>query len=480
MSQRSVEQALGKMITDESFRRDFFRDPERTSLASGLELSSAEVEALRRAPRVMLAKLGASLEDCICRLAVPGEPGQGETRAMKTRTFSRERSWLAAALMLLAAWPLAGCTNSEADSRTPAAPKPLALAIEAVPAEARALPRALEVTGTLNADAETDVAAELAARVIRVNAERGQVVEPGAVLAALDQQDALNQLAEAEAVEAQIVAKLGLVAGEPFDALATPEVRQARVTLERMELEYQRYERLAKQDLVSRSDHDLKRTDYLAQKEQYNAKVNEARQVYQTLQAQRARVAMARKTVTDTAIRAPYAGLVVERHVHVGQYVQRGTKIATLVRVDPLRIELAVPESAVTSVKRGQKVAFWVQTYPGRAFEGTIAYVGPALKAESRALVVEALVPNGAHELQPGLFATARIQLPAAAPTPFVPVSAVRTEAGVSQVFVIKGDRAEQRFVQLGREVDGQYEIVRGLQVGERVAVRPPAGLADG
>jgi hypothetical protein len=63
---------------------------------------------------------------------------------------------------------------------------------------------------------------------------------------------------------------------------------------------------------------------------------------------------------------------------------------------------------------------------------------------------------------------------------PFVPVSAVRTEAGVSQVFVIKSDRAEQRFVQLGREVAGQYEIVRGLQVGERVAVRPPAGLADG
>ena len=76
MSQRSVEQALGKMVTDEAFRRDFFRDPERTSLASGLDLSPAEVEALRRAPRAMLAKLGASLEDCICRLAMPDEPRQ--------------------------------------------------------------------------------------------------------------------------------------------------------------------------------------------------------------------------------------------------------------------------------------------------------------------------------------------------------------------------------------------------------------------
>jgi RND family efflux transporter MFP subunit len=400
---------------------------------------------------------------------------------MSARTTRRPWIWrTGAGMMLLAAWPLTACTSSEADSRSTAPPRPLAIAIETVAAEARALPRALEVTGTLNADAETDVAAETSARVLRVNAERGQIVDAGAALGELDQQDALNQLAEAEAIEAQTMAKLGLAPGQPFDARVTPEVRQARVMLDRMELEYQRYERLAKDDLVSHSDHDLKRADYLAQKEQFNAKVNEARQTYQTLQAQRARVAMARKTLADTTVRAPYAGLVVERHAHVGQYVQRGTKIVTLVRVDPLRVELTVPESAVPSVRQGQTVAFWVQTYPGRTFEGTIAYVGPALRAESRALVVEALVPNGARELQPGLFAAARIHLPAGAPTPFVPVSAVRTDGGVSQVFVIKNDRAEQRFVQLGREVTGQFEIVRGLQAGERVAVRPPAALIDG
>ena len=143
-------------------------------------------------------------------------------------------------------------------------------------------------------------------------------------------------------------------------------------------------------------------------------------------------------------------------------------------RVDPLRIELAVPESAVTSVKRGQKVAFWVQTYPGRAFEGTIAYVGPALKAESRALMVEALVRN------PPARASARALRDGANPAPGRIPDAVRADVGRANRgrclagFVIKNDRAEQRFVQLGREVDGQYEIVRGLEVGERVAVRPP------
>ena len=89
-------------------------------------------------------------------------------------------TWRATAgLMLLAMLPLAGCTSSEADGRTPSAPKPLAIAIEPVTVEARTLPGSPEVTGTLNADAETDVASETAARVMRVNAERGQVVEAG-------------------------------------------------------------------------------------------------------------------------------------------------------------------------------------------------------------------------------------------------------------------------------------------------------------
>jgi hypothetical protein len=78
MSQRSVEQALGKMVTDEAFRRDFFRDPDRASLQTGLELSPAELSALTRVPPEILAKLGARLEDCICRLVVPEEPGPEE------------------------------------------------------------------------------------------------------------------------------------------------------------------------------------------------------------------------------------------------------------------------------------------------------------------------------------------------------------------------------------------------------------------
>ncbi len=148
--------------------------------------------------------------------------------------------------------------------------------------------------------------------------------------------------------------------------------------------------------------------------------------------------------------------------MHVGQYVQRGTKIATLVRVDPLRVELAVPEAAVPSVRRGQKVAFAVQTYPGRTFEGTIAYVGPALKAESRALVVEALVPNAARSCSPASSPPRESSCRPALRRRSCRCRPCGPRAGSRRLFVIKNERAELRLVQLGQRTGQarQFEIV--------------------
>ena len=78
MSQRSVERALGKLITDEMFRREFFTDPARATRAAGLDLLPDELQALTRVPRKMLTALEAKLEDRICRLAIPEWPSREE------------------------------------------------------------------------------------------------------------------------------------------------------------------------------------------------------------------------------------------------------------------------------------------------------------------------------------------------------------------------------------------------------------------
>jgi RND family efflux transporter MFP subunit len=380
-------------------------------------------------------------------------------------------------LLILA---VSACGNSEAKNATPSTPATTKLAVTVAPAEARNLPTLVEVTGTLMADAQSEVASEGSGRVVEAPVERGMVVSTGAVLARLDDQDARNALREAEATAAQTQAKLGLAPDETFDVERTADVRRARVVVDRAEAEHRRYEQLVDQGYVSRSEYDVKRADYLTARQLLDAAANESRQLYQTLLAQRARAAMARKALDDTVVRAPFGGPVAERHVSIGQYVQKGARVATLMRVDPLRVELTVPEAAVASVRRGQKVWFTVQAYPDRRFDGTIAYVGPSLRPDSRALVVEAIVPNAQRQLQPGLFASARIELPAGKVSVLVPSSAVRSEAGVARLFVVKNGRAELRFVQPGREIGDRLEVARGVVAGEAVVSTFDDQLADG
>ena len=375
---------------------------------------------------------------------------------------------------------VAGCGNTEANLPAQAQPAPKPAFVSTVPAQERMLQEGLDVTGTLMADAKTDMASEIDKRIVEVPVERGTTVKEGAVLMRLDDQDAINYLREAEATEAQTRERLGLKPDQPFNPLTTPDVMQARAALDRAEADYKRFAQLVDEGAVSRSEHDFKRADYLSAKAQYETTLNQVRNLFQLLQAQRARVAMARKALEDTVIRAPFSGLVAEKCVNVGSYAKKGEKLLTLVRVDPLRIELTIPEAAVAAIKKGQRVSFTVQSYPDRRFAGTIAYIGPALKAESRALVVEALVPNGNGMLQPGLFATARIELPAARPSIMVPTSAARNEGGVFTLYVVKNDRVTLRIVQVGREADGMVEVVRGLAVGERVVRQGQQGLADG
>jgi membrane fusion protein (multidrug efflux system) len=394
---------------------------------------------------------------------------------------SRKMTWsgLLAFMPFLMAL-VAGCGSSEAkpSAVSEAAAKPVAVSLAS--AEERMLPVGLDVTGALMADAQTDVASEIDGRVTQVLVERGLVVKEGTVLVRMDDRDAIHQLQEAEAVEAQTRERLGLVNGEFFDPLKTPDVRQAKAIMDRAEADYQRFKQLLDEGAISRSEHDLRRTDSLTAKAQHESTINQVRQLFQNLQAQKARVAMARKALEDTVIRAPFSGQVAEKHVNVGRYAKKGDRLVTLVRVDPLRVELTVPEAAVASIQKGQKVSFTVQTHPDRPFTGTIAYLGPALRTDSRALVVEALVPNAGGLLQPGLFATARIELPAMRPSVLVPSAAVQIEAGVARVFVARGDRAELRFVQMGREAGGLVEILRGVTAGERVVVQAGQDLADG
>ena len=225
---------------------------------------------------------------------------------------------------------------------------------------------------------------------------------------------------------------------------------------------------------------DQRKTQVEAARQQFESAKNGAEQQYQALQAARARVTLARKAASDTVVRAPFSGVVVERLVSTGDYVTKGMKIAQVVRVMPLRIALTVPEQFVADVTVGQPVTFTVDAFIGRTFEGKVRYVSPSLRADQRALTVEAVVPNSNGELKPGMFATALIQQPKKVEAILVPASAVRVVSGTSRVFVMAGDHVDERLVTTGQVLDQLVEVTSGLTPGDRVATANVAQLVDG
>ncbi len=283
----------------------------------------------------------------------------------RTRT-----SFLAGASFALAASLLSAACSTTAETAPGADKAAEPTTIPTASVESRAIDRYLRVTGSLKADAQAEVSAETAGRVIETPVERGTRVEQGAMLIRISPSETAAQLQEADANAAQIEAKLGLTPGQPFDRMKVPDVMNAKASLDLAEAEFNRMRLLVDQKVISQSEFDQRRTQFEAARQRYQSEQNLADQLYRSLEGARARVALARKAVSDTSVRAPLAGIVAERLVSVGDYVTRGARVATVVRIDPLRVELTIPEQHVSLVKVGQQVQAHRRRVSGRGVRG--------------------------------------------------------------------------------------------------------------
>ena len=285
---------------------------------------------------------------------------------------------------------------------------------------------------------------------------------------------------DAEASVAQLEARLAIEPGEPFSIDQVPEVAAAKATRDLAEAEFARIRSLLDQKVVSQAEFDQRRTQVEATSNQYRAARNAAQQQFRMLEGAKARLSMARKALADTVVRAPFAGLVMERKVSVGDFVTRGTKVVTVVKVAPLRVELTVPEKSAGLIQSGEALRLQVDAFPGRDFEGQVRFVSPAFRADQRALTIEASVPNPDDALKPGMFAAAEVMLPSSAPSLVVPSGAVLTAAGISHVFVVRGTSVEQRMITTGLSLGSVTEVLQGLTAGEMVATSRVEALSDG
>ena len=292
------------------------------------------------------------------------------------------------------------------------------LPVEATTVRMEPLVTGLQTVGSLRADESVVVRPEIAGRIDRIHFAEGQRVAAGQPLFTLD------------------------------GSLARAALNEASANLENSRRAATRAGQLSKEKLIAQSDYDRAQA---------------------TLGVDQARVASARTTLDKMTLRAPFSGQVGLRNVSVGEYVDAGKELVTLVRLDPIEVDFSVPESALPQLHAGQKIAVTVDAFPGDRFGGDVVAIDPVIDPVSRSVRLRAQVANPDGRLRPGQFARLVLRADGDATALLVPEQALMQDADSRYVWTIVDGKAKKAVVKTGTRVPGKVQVLAGLKPGDVV-----------
>jgi RND family efflux transporter MFP subunit len=346
--------------------------------------------------------------------------------------------------------------------------------VETVPVATRALERTVTATGSLAPLDHATLTMKVPGRLCEIAVDLGSAVRTGDLIAHIEPRDYELRVQQAAAALAQARAALGLPPEGTNDLLAlesTSPVREARAVFDEAAGNRARVQSLAKEKIASASELDTVEASFVVASNRLVKAFEEGRGRQAALAQRRAELELARQQLADTILRAPFAGAVELRQASLGEFIATGTPIVTLVRTDPLRLRLEVPERKAPAVRAGQAVRFHADGDTNR-FTARITRLSPAISDDNRMLRVEGDVP-GAGMLRPGAFVRAEIITVPEDPGLTVPLSALIVFAGLEKVVTVQDGQALERTVTTGRRGSDWVEIVAGLKSGDPVVVNP-------
>lgn len=287
----------------------------------------------------------------------------------------------------------------------------------------------IRAVGSLQSDESVVVAAEVAGRIAEITFAEGKPVKKDDVVVKLDA------------------------------ALANAEVADAKARLTLADANNDRAQALSKTGAVTGKSRD------------------EAVANYETAQAA---LALAETRLSKMELRAPFDGVAGLRGVSVGAFVNVGTPIANLEKIDVLKVDFKIPEIHLGTVKAGQKVEITVDAYPDRTFEGEIYAINPLVDVNGRALQLRARLNNADQVLRPGLFARVLVKGTTEREAVFVPEAAVLPRGEDTFVYVVDGKQAVERRVKLGQRGNAEVEVLEGLTPNATIVTAGQHKLRDG
>jgi membrane fusion protein (multidrug efflux system) len=300
------------------------------------------------------------------------------------------------------------------------------------------------ISGTLEADREAVLRAQVAGSVLQTYADQGQAVNAGTVLARLD---------ATGIQDAYLSARAGLVAARNAADVATKDLA--------------RNEQLLVAGAIAERDIDQSRRTAIA--------------AQAALEDAKARLATAEKAYRSTTVTAPFNGIVSERPVSSGDVVQPGTALFTVVDPSSMRLEASVPAEQLASIRIGVPVSFTVSGYPGRQFVGRITRINPTADPTTRQVRIYVSIPNEGRSLVGGLFANGRMST-ATKMGLVVPQSAVDVRGSIPFVIRVKQGKAEKVSIKIGLtdKTSETIEVLSGLQPGDTLLMGAAMGITPG
>jgi multidrug efflux pump subunit AcrA (membrane-fusion protein) len=367
-----------------------------------------------------------------------------------------------------------------------------------------------QANGSFIAENASDIAPAVGGRVAATPVNVGDFVKKGQVICRLEDRDAQLKLDQAKAsleqskfFLRQAQSRVGWSEGANFNPDNVPEVSSSRAAYESAmataklaAADAKRYESLVKSGDVSQSSYEKVRTQgetaeaaANSSRKQYEAQVNSAKQNFGAIEAARAalnaaeaQMAQAQKGLEDTSVRAPFDGYITDRPAAVGQWLSTNSKVATLVYIATVKLQLQIPEQQAGMAKNGMTVTARVAAYPNRDFTGKLIAVVPSVNASSRAFVAEARFDNPKAELRPGMYASAKVMLEGTERAVFVPAKAVFYDntTDANHVFTVVDGKARLNVVLKGDNDGEQVRILGGLTGNETVILNNQVELYDG
>lgn len=332
------------------------------------------------------------------------------------------RNTLLSALLLAGLLGVASCGGKDEAAAGPGAGGPpggMQLPVEAVTVQPQALAAGLQTVGSLRADESVVVRPEVAGRINRIHFTEGGRVAAGQPLFTLD------------------------------GSLPQASLNEASANLANSRAAATRAGQLVGEKLIARADYDRARA---------------------SLGVDQARVASARTALAKMTLRAPFSGQIGLREVSVGEFVNVGQDLVTLVRLDPIEVDFSVPETVMGQIRNGQKLRVTVDAFPDDTFAGEVVAIDPVVDANSRSARLRAQIPNPDGRLKPGQFAKLQVDTGTdSSAALLVPEQALMQDGDTRFVYTVVDGKAKKAVITTGARVPGMVQVVAGLKAGDVV-----------